>query len=359
MYFPVYLAADYGWPGWVAFALPNVIGAAAMGVLARGAGDDFERRHARALGAFSIVTIAFHAAFLSWFLAEAAAEFEPIRQGWVGSAIAAILVLLAWAMARCSWRGLVRAGVIVWIASIACAAAAARTSPTLALPLSTGARPIGDLWLGVPALMLGFFGCPWLDLTFWRTRRETPGRTGDAAFVLGFGVFFLAMIAFTLFYAASMARGSMSIYVVAHLAGQSVFTMAAHWRCRADRRAAAGIARAGAPLDGALLAALLGGLLLGPISSLPQALGHTRNTRLAYELFMSCYGLIFPAYAWIVMLPRFGAVRRAGWWWLGALALAGPMFAAGYIGQRAIWLVPGVAVVLVTPLAARWLGAGR
>ena len=67
MFLPVLLARDLGIAGWLAFALPNVVGAAAMGFT-------FRRRtqsrrmvlaHVRWMRLFSWVTIAFHIFFVS------------------------------------------------------------------------------------------------------------------------------------------------------------------------------------------------------------------------------------------------------------------------------------------------------
>src|SRR3954465_13192934 len=68
MFLPVLLVRDYGLAGWAVFAIPNVVGAAAMGwVLARpGARERVLAEHRTACVAFSAVTLAFHAYFLTW-----------------------------------------------------------------------------------------------------------------------------------------------------------------------------------------------------------------------------------------------------------------------------------------------------
>ncbi len=356
MFFPVYLVGDYGWPGWLAFALPNVLGAAAMGVLASRAAPDFERRFARALQTFSLVTIAFHAAFLSWFLAAVCANLPMIRQGFLGPIVTLAILALAWATSRLEFPRLITLGVLAWCCSIFFAFWASLTSSTIAFPPSSGSRPITDLFAAVPALMLGFFACPWLDLTFWRIRRTTRGATGSAAFILGFGVFFLAMIGFTFFYAGALARGKYSYYVLAHIATQSLFTLAVHLRCRADSRACDPTRdppRA-VPLDRALLITLAFMLCFGVLYKLQPLREGYPATRLVYELFMSFYGFLFPAFAWIVMLPRSrGTLAERHRTFLLALLIAGPMFALGYLMQWAMWLLPAVGVVLLAPFAWR------
>jgi hypothetical protein len=70
MYLPVLLVRDYGPWAWVAFAAPNVIGAAAMGwVLWRpGASERIASAHAAAGACFSVVTILFHVLFVWWVI---------------------------------------------------------------------------------------------------------------------------------------------------------------------------------------------------------------------------------------------------------------------------------------------------
>src|ERR1043165_610938 len=67
MFLPVLLVRDYGIWGFVVFAVPNVVGAAAMGwVLRDGASERIVARHLRALRYFSIVTIVFQIHFAIW-----------------------------------------------------------------------------------------------------------------------------------------------------------------------------------------------------------------------------------------------------------------------------------------------------
>src|SRR5688500_16462821 len=65
MFLPVLLVRDFGMWGWIVFAVPNVIGAAAMGWRLRDADASkrFVRGHASACRACSLVTIAYHSFF--------------------------------------------------------------------------------------------------------------------------------------------------------------------------------------------------------------------------------------------------------------------------------------------------------
>jgi hypothetical protein len=66
MFLPVLLVRDYGVMGWIIFAVPNVLGAAAMGwtIRDRSASVQIVTAHASASQWFSIVTVAFHIAFV-------------------------------------------------------------------------------------------------------------------------------------------------------------------------------------------------------------------------------------------------------------------------------------------------------
>src|SRR6184192_2117105 len=60
MFLPVLLVRDFDIWGWVVFAVPNVVGAAAMGwVLSRQGSYNISHHHQAAVEAFSVVTIAF------------------------------------------------------------------------------------------------------------------------------------------------------------------------------------------------------------------------------------------------------------------------------------------------------------
>jgi hypothetical protein len=207
-------------------------------------------------------------------------------------------------------------------------------------------EPVHEPWMvigAVPALVFGFLLCPQMDLTLLRVRREVGGGAGKATFVFGFGVLFLAMIVGTLLY-ADVRTLPLPIFV--HLCVQSIFTTGAHIR---EMRG-----RWGAPWKalGAGVAVLAGSALL-PIA------GSYRDgydlSRLAYEVFISAYGLVFPAYLWIVALWGFAPggreVGRSARLkaWVGALAVTGPMFWVGYIEQEYGWIAVGVGLVLVAP----------
>src|SRR5438874_5606425 len=67
MFLPVLLVRDYGIWGWIVFATPNVVGAAAMGwVLKDHDSQAMVQAHNYAIKAFSFVTAAFQLFFAFW-----------------------------------------------------------------------------------------------------------------------------------------------------------------------------------------------------------------------------------------------------------------------------------------------------
>src|SRR5690242_19014571 len=69
MFLPVLLVRDYGGWGWILFAIPNVLGAAAVGWLYRSMDRDrVTAAHAPAMTAFSIVTAGFQIFLACWVI---------------------------------------------------------------------------------------------------------------------------------------------------------------------------------------------------------------------------------------------------------------------------------------------------
>ncbi len=374
MVFPVLLLRDYGPWGWVIFAVPNVIGAAAMGVVLgqpRWSARVVEKHHDMALR-FSEVTIAYHGFVLGWLMMR-------LWGLWIAaSAIGVILILYS------RIRGDRSAGVVAvivtlaslvwlgggwWLAPDDAWVGVFREQNALTPRLGTL-----DLILFAPAALLGFLCCPYLDLTFHRARMATAPLTGMAAFILGFGVVFLAMIVGTLMYAGLLlpALGrqpfelpqTWDVVLSVHLTIQLAFTVAIHAHEVARRSAAGGVWR----MIGLALAALLIGWWVGipsppEVTAPPEVIspdgvaaetGRTSPQVIAlttgeviYRLFLLCYGLIFPAYVWLCMIPTLRPTNprtRRAIFVLGALICV-PMGWWFFIGGGSAWIIAIVAVL--------------
>lgn len=362
MFFPVYLVSDFGIWGWVAFAIPNIIGAAAMGRVLRrpGSSEHLTHRHARAAWWFSFVTILFHLYFLPWFVA------GTLNVSWAGAQACVLLAVMGGiALTLLPSSGWWKAAPVVYGLSVIAAIGAflsAGDGPgaSLGLPTATPRHGTLDLLCAAPALVLGFALCPYLDLTFHRVRRETPGIAGERAFWIGFIGFFTPMIVFTLLYARGLSAPSIGPWVAAHVLVQSAFTIGAHARellaARSARAALLGVRTT--PARDAKFLAFAAACALAPILGQWLAnqglLGDEYSyKRLGYELFMATYALLFPAYVWIVMIDR-GLTRRGALLaYFACLAPAGLCLWFGYIEQKHAWLPVGVLIVLATPMLAR------
>ncbi len=359
MLFPVLLLRDYGAWGWVVFAIPNVLGAAAMGtVLWKPEWSARIAEKHRDMGLrFSEVTIAYHGFVLGWLM---------MRQWgfWMaGSAIGATLIV--WSRIR-SDRSAGYVGVMVAAAS--------------ALWLIYGQILGGDgAWVGVfkeveaipprlgtfdlimfaPAAVLGFLCCPYLDLTFHRARRATEPLTGALAFAIGFGVVFLAMIVGTLMYAGLLLPALASqpfelpetwnVVLAVHLTIQLAFTVAVHGHEVASRGTYGSIIRMALI---ALAAIAIGWMIRGgasmPSPAEADAAVSITTGETIYRLFLLCYGLVFPAYVWLCMIPTLRPTNprtRKAIFILGAV-LCVPMGWQFFIASKSAWIIAIVSLLI-------------
>lgn len=349
MFLPVLLVRDFGIRGWIVFTIPNVVGAAAMGFVlrSRDASTHMVAQHLPAMGVFSAVTIAFHAYFFGMFTA--------VRVDSIAGMLAVLIGLsgIVWLLSRKRGADLAITAVI-WLASVGLAAAVMRLRLDLVDFVPFAPRVLSSAWdlFGLVCVCaLGFLACPYLDLTFHRARQHTTATGAKLAFGVGFGVFFLAMIGFTLVYTTDprvytaaddplvtrLLGPTIMSLITLHLVMQGGATAGLHLREIGQRsRFWAGVVVVVViPLLPA--AALIGGTYAG-----------LSVAEIGYRLFMACYGLLFPAYVWMVMM------RERGWVWLvPVVVLAAPFYWIGFIERQAVWLLGGVMIVVIGGFAPR------
>jgi hypothetical protein len=388
MFLPVLLLRDFGAWAWAAFALPNFVGAAAMGaVLSASDARRVLQRHQAAIAAFSAATSAFQSFFLAWVLLTQGLSRDGLIT--IGVVVAMVFALGAARTPRQS-RTL---AVAILGASLALMAwwLAAHAGAWSLRDLPPPTRPRGELTPLAIVCAFGFLLCPYLDGTFLRTRaaleddptprdsmtpvaRFSVRSRGARTFAVGFLVLFPLMIAFTFLYAPGIVRdggaagGAVSPYyaampVIAHMAMQLMFTIRVH----GDHVREGDAALAVTPRPLLAEAGLLIGLLVAVACvALPRGVASLTNQELAYRVFMSCYGLVFPAYALIMMTPRV-LVRRgeaagftpARFGLLGvALVAGGAMFWLGFVEMRTWWGAAGVGVVALARIMSEFLPDG-
>lgn len=366
MFLPVILIRDFGWAGFVAFALPNIAGAALFGAaLSRdGASERFVSSHRTLVWLFSVVTIAFQAFFAGSLLQPAPLNMEQLALLLVAATMAIGIHLLT---AR---PVLLRAAsILTWLVSASLMILAANRGHE-GPPVEIARAPVDHLALAGLGLVcaFGFSFCPYLDRTFHDARQQLKGRAGTGAFIFGFCILFAVMITFTVLYAregtfAAIPIGgdqsiplvvALSPIVLAHIAVQLGFTIGAHlpWAVReapADRPASPG-SRARLWILGPAIAGLI--LSMAAASS-KSALGLT-GFELVYRAFLAFYGLVFPAYVWLCATPLGAGAAptpRALKVWLGAMLLASPFYWTGFMQREYQWLLVGVAIVVLAKLA--------
>lgn len=278
MFAPIVIGQLMGWPGIVAFAIPNILGCALFGYFRSAEQSRRETRdHATAMSLFTAATVAYQVFFAGWLwgpvLRDALPTTLELGTSLASGAIFAGAVLLA-ALPRH----------IVWVLA------------AIAYPLSLltfaflpwgdmhaisaqGEWPAGATLLVLPTVVFGFMLSPNLDLTFHRARQECPEGARPANFAV-FGIAFASMLVLTCCYLASPG-GLNNPAVRMHMSLQLALTSALHLSelriaaIRPNTRLVLGIAAGSLGLFAALAA----------------------PGRETYLRFLGLYGLLFPAYA--------------------------------------------------------------
>jgi hypothetical protein len=331
MYLPVLLLRDLGIGGFLVFAIPNVLGAAAMGWIMRSMGQSrlFIAVHWFAAAMFSIVTIAFHVFFIIWIV-------RPLAGIWTWPAIAGAITVFAILLSRRN-AGAWLAAILAFAVSVAAIIWSVRISAVPKIvPRSPTGLPLIDIAFLAPVCVFGFALCPYLDLTFHRARQALDRTQARFAFVLGFGVVFLLMLLFTAGYSRWLTGpigGVIAVILAIHFIAQCGFTMAVHGQS--------------VLISGGLRLPLA--IILVVAIAIAAALGFAggNSGESIYRFFMGFYGLVFPTYVWLCMIPPRRSAARA----VIAILVAAPMFWMGFIEREMIWLIPGVAVPLLAKIA--------
>jgi hypothetical protein len=334
MFAPIVIGQLMGWPGILAFAIPNVLGCALFGYLRSAEESRRETRdHAFAMALFTVATVAYQVFFAGWLWGPVLRDNLPttIESGTAlaSGAIFGGAVLLA---------ALPRA--VVWTLAAVAYPLSLLTFAFLpwgemhAIP-AQGEWPASSLWLVLPTIAFGFMLSPNLDLTFHRARQEVEAGAKPHNFAV-FGVTFASMLVLTCCYLAAPG-GLTNPAVRTHMAIQLTLTSALHLSelrlaaIRPNTRLVLGVAAGSIGLFAALATAAE--FVVG---------------RETYLRFLGLYGLLFPAYAALAL--RTG--RRPGVVPLVALAIA--LVAVTPLLDRSFTDIPSLATPLavVVPLAA-------
>jgi hypothetical protein len=334
MFAPILIGSLMGWPGILAFAVPNILGCALFGYLRSADQSRRETRdHALAMSVFATATVAYQVFFAGWLWGPVLRDSLPttleLGTTFASGAIFAGAVLLAafprhivWTLAAIAYPlSLLTFAFLPW-------------GDMHAIP-AQGEWPAGGVLLVLPTVVFGFMLSPNLDLTFHRARQECAEGARPTNFAV-FGIAFASMLILTCCYLASPG-GLNNPAVRAHMALQLTLTSALQLSelriaaIRPNTRLVLGVAAGSIGLLAALAAAAE--LIVG---------------RETYLRFLGLYGLAFPAYAALAL--RSGARPR-----LPALfALAIAVLAVTPLLDRSFTDVPSLATPLavVIPLLA-------
>ena len=356
MFLPALLLRDMGWPGFLIFAIPNVLGAGAMGWVLKSKIDSahFVENHPTAIWWFSAVTLAFHMFWIFWvanFIKVAFQIPNAYLYGVLG--LFFLFTLLSKRAIRIGRAPQLALGLLVLSFGVLLAtfvmpeAGEANTALVAAAP-----QTLAPLWM-FPVMVFGFVLCPYLDITFHHARQQLDGqRNGRLGFTVGFVGFFAAMILLTTRYSGVIAGALdgnsfapilpawLAAGILLHILCQWVFTVRVHF----NRIRMLPGSTSKHPM---LLALAIASGVIGFFAvKLPSHAGLSGG-EIIYRCFLSAYGLIFPAY----MLYRVVTARRrnAGSLpklWI-AITLAFPLFWLGFIERQPLWLVPGMLIVLL------------
>ncbi len=290
LYLPVILMQWFGWSGFLLIAIPNCIGAAAMGLFlgSPSASRRFCRRNATLIRNFEFITIGFHLVFLAivgtWFF-----ESSDLRiLTWALPLGGLIVGLIVASVPKAWWPVL---GMIVFAFG---GLVVINNGPEWSAPGWMGTRPLTDLIWFSPIFIVGFLVCPWLDGPFHRARQETNGPLSS----LVLGGAFLCMLFVTATY-WWLDSGTATITVLVWLIGQSIFTIAANlrealWGIGSDGRKTSWLVGSVVALCIAYPSWFVGSVVALCIAYLWLAPNWDQAQDL-YLRWLSLYGILFPA----------------------------------------------------------------
>lgn len=381
MFLPALLIRDLGLWGYVVFAVPNVVGAAAMGWVLKS--PESSRRlvewHKPAAIFFSTVTILFHYYWIAWLFSWATHKIQ--LSPWIWAFVILSILLNGSILGRFTPLQKLRATGVrryqllafaTWTVSAILLISLVATDPLTPAPAQVFREipfTMDAVWL-LPASLFGFLLCPYLDLTFHRARLNCDSpRDSKWSFGAGFGIFFFSMIVLTVLYAGpiaaltdrefyapvSIARWAAWLIAI-HIGVQTLFTVHVHEDERHRRLGAKRTQTSWAGI-GLILVAILG-WLIGKQSGSERFLFDSLNMisgEIIYRLFLTFYGLIFPTYVYLnIWDVRQRALRRhtrrSLTVTLIAIAIASPFFFMGFFVRDERYIPFGVAILLAAKL---------
>jgi len=346
MFLPILLIRWWGWPGFLAFAVPNVIGCTLFGyVLTPETSRALVTRFRVWVALFGAATIAYQICFL-------------LKVGVIAALVAALPVTIALLVSNRraterSDRTMMAIGACAWIAS--CLLFARFGAGALETLPATGTLPPASLAWAAPFMAFGFLLCPYLDPTFHLALQRSPSRHAFAVFGAGFTVMLLFTAAFTDAGLGPTPASGALLWGRPTFAWQwglqAAFTIVAVAAAMRSLEPVSSLGGTRAMLPGMVVTACLAlawQYLAEPtLPAMAAALSPSSGTvpgEATYLRWLGLYGVHFPAML-LLGLRRVPPV-------VTALAIAGAGFLAefGMIGARMPLLTVAVAVLMLASL---------
>ncbi len=360
MFLPALLLRDMGWVGFIIFAIPNCLGAAAMGWVLKSRADSirFVENHPTAIWWFSAITLAFHFFWILWVsnFIRVAFHISNPHLAAVAGVVAAFILISSRSIRRGRGPQLAIALLILSLGVLIATFCTPDVQEANAALISSAPKTLAPLWM-LPVMFFGFLLCPYLDITFHHARQQLDTKkNGRLGFTLGFVGFFAFMILLTTRYAGVIAGALdgtsfvpiatpwLAAGLLTHILCQWIFTVRVHL----DRIRTLPGTQSKQPL--LFLLMLLSGVIGFFAIKLPSHAGLTGG-EILYRTFMSAYGLAFPAYVLYRVIKKKPIGLPTMWI---AMALASPMFWMGFMERQAIWLIPGMAIVILGAFSKGW-----
>ena len=332
MFLPVLLGRMFGWPGILAFAIPNVLGCALFGFLRTRAQSQRETRdHALFMAIFSAATVAYQVFFVGWIVTPTLTATSTsttsfgatimLCGGFLAAAFALALLPRAWLWLLAAFAfplSVLTFAFLPWESMHSISASGEWSTMQLAFVL--------------PTIVFGFALSPNLDLTFHRARQTAVNPAFPAEFAV-FGVCFASMLLLTTSYLAS-PRGLTSPAVQVHIVMQLVVTSALHLN----------------ELRSALIAPIMRVALTIAAAVLGLATALWLPSESTYLRYLGLYGLLFPAYALLALRCAGRPTRSSLIALLISVAVVVPILDHSFTDAPAVWAPLAVVLPVLAAL---------
>jgi len=359
LFYPVLLYRDFGDIAWYFFVIPNVVGASVVPWLIKSAklSEEFTCEHSLACRFFSFVTILFQLFFMIWAL---------ISFGITKSIVVITIFICFFIFFLCSTRILIASLFSFFFSILALLIIFKLSDNAILIIPRQGEFGVKELFGLLPVFLIGFFFCPYLDLTFHRAIKENNGLSIKFIYVIAFLGLFLSLlilglayfpVAYHMFFGENILPKSFLQFIFyLYLIVQISFTCIVHIHELLQQKIQC-------HTWVLFIFILISVLIINLFANFEiTLLGRSMHIReVFYRCFLSFYGLVFPLYIWIfVVNAKFATLKSQKWIaWLVVTLIVVPFYAIGFLGNPSmiIYVLPvSVLILLLAPGIFLYLG---